>query len=206
MTKKEAVSIIIRCAALYQKNLCSRQLAFIYLDKGGHSRFVEVHFRSNNFLHFTGIDTRTEIKANAFYRSALDKRLKESDILFKDNGTTVLKLQVLPEIMNIPFSARMIGDYMGPRLALYTEKAAGTTTACLGLVRGSSTYVPNTVLKGDIRNFVQKPAGKIIAILRKQAENKLYNELTYKGKNYTLTPESFPLELAEKTDISSVIH
>lgn len=36
-------------------------------------------------MHFTSINSKKHIKANAFYRDALEKRLKESDIQFKDN-------------------------------------------------------------------------------------------------------------------------
>lgn len=150
MTKKEAISIISKCATLYAANLCDRQLAFVYRDGNNQTGFVEVTFRSNNFMHFTGIDTKNHIKANAFYRDAFDKRLKESTIQFKNNHTTELKLQILQNIMNIPFTARMIGDYTGAHLDLYTEKIAGTTTACLGLILRGSEYIPNTILKEDI--------------------------------------------------------
>lgn len=96
MTKKEAISIISKCATLYAANLCDRKLAFAYRDGNNQARFIEVTFRSNNFMHFTGIDT--------------------------NNHTTELKLQILQNIMNIPFSARMIGDYTSVHLDLYTEK------------------------------------------------------------------------------------
>ncbi len=179
MTKKEAIAIISRCAALYSANLCDQQLAFVYRDGNNQTGFVEVIFRSNNFMHFTGIDTKNHIKANAFYRDALDKRLKESDIQFKNNHKTELKLRILQNIMNIPFSARMIGDYTGAHLDLYTEKVAGTTTACLGLILRGNEYIPNTILKEDIRNITPKPPGKIFAIFHKPIRQDIYAELTF---------------------------
>ena len=108
MTKKEAISIISKCVTLYAANLCDQQLAFFYRDGNNQTGFVEVTFGFNNFMHFTGIDTKKHIKANAFYRDSLDKRPKESAIQFKNNHTTELKLQILQNIMNIPF----IYEYM----------------------------------------------------------------------------------------------
>lgn len=148
---------------------------------------MEAIFRSNNFMHFTGITTKNHLKANAFYRNALDKRMKESDIQFKNSHTTELKLQILQNIMNIPFSARMIGDYNGSHLDLYTEKVAGTTTACLGLILRGNEYIPNTILKEDIRNITPKPPGKIFAIFRKPIRQDKYTELTFRNGNIDIT-------------------
>lgn len=75
MTKREAISIITKCASLYASNLCDRQLALVYRNANNKSAFIEVTFRANNFLHFTGIETASGIKANAFYRNAIDRRL-----------------------------------------------------------------------------------------------------------------------------------
>lgn len=205
MTKKEAISIISKCATLYAANLCDRQLAFVYRDGNNQTGFVEVTFRSNNFMHFTGIDTKNHIKANAFYRDALDKRLKESAIQFKNNHTTELKLQILQNIMNIPFTARMIGDYTGAHLDLYTEKVAGTTTACLGLILRGSEYIPNTILKQDIRNITPKPPGKIFAIFRKPIRHDTYTELTFRSGSIDITKKCLPPDLLKKVDTSLFI-
>ena len=186
-------------------NLCDRQLAFAYRNSINRTEFVEVTFRSNNFMHFTGIDTKSHIKANAFYRDALDKRLKESAIKFKDNHTTELKLQILQNIMTIPFSARMIGDYIGAHLNLYTEKVAGTTTACLGLVLHGNEYIPNTILKEDIRDIIPKPPGKIFAIFRKPIRQNIYTEITFQSGSIDITKKCLPLDLLEKVDKSLFI-
>ena len=66
MTKKEAISIISKCATLYAANLCDRQLAFVYRNGNNQTGFVEVTFRSNNFMHFTGIDKKIISKLMLF--------------------------------------------------------------------------------------------------------------------------------------------
>ena len=129
MTKSEAISIISKCADTYKKYLDGKQVAFVYRDENNHSNYTEVKFRSHNYLHFTGVKLRNGLTANDFYRYALNHRLSENDFSFKDTYTTELKLKVLATIMNIDTRARMIGNYIGPHIELYTKKVTGTTTA-----------------------------------------------------------------------------
>ncbi len=202
MNKSEAISIISKCAKKYKKYLDGYQVVFVYRDENNHSNYTEVRFRSYNFLHFTGVSLRKGLNANDFYRYALNNRLSENDFSFKNNHTTELKLKVLETIMNIDTSARMIGNYIGPHLDLYTEKVAGTTTACLGLIEKGSYYIPNSVLSEDIRSIVPKPPGKIYAIFKKPVKSNLYTQLTYKNKNLTITKKCIPQSLVEQIEPS----
>ena len=202
MTKKQAIAIIIKCARQYQQYLESTQIVFVYRDQNNHSNYTAVRFHSHNFLHFTGISPRQGMNANDFYRAALNNRLSEHDFSFKNNHTTELKLNVLSTVMNIDTKARMIGNYMGPHLELYTEKVTGTTTACLGLIQGKDCYLPNSVLSEDIRSIVPKPPGKIYAIFKKTIHSSLYTQLTYKSKNITITKKCLPKELLSEIDPS----
>lgn len=192
MTKSEAISIISKCADTYKKYLDGKQVAFVYRDENNHSNYNEVKFRSHNFLHFTGVKLRNGLTANDFYRYALNHRLSENDFSFKDTYTTELKLKVLATIMNIDTRARMIGNYIGPHIELYTEKVTGTTTACLGLIEKDNYYIPNSVLSEDIRSITPKPPGKIFAIFKKPIKSPLYTQLTYKSKNITITKKCLP--------------
>lgn len=96
MTKKQAIAIITKCAKQYQQYLEGR------------------------------VTPRTGMNANGFYRATLNNRLNENDFSFKNNHTTELKLKVPGIIMNMDTSARMIGNYTGPHLELYTEIVTGT--------------------------------------------------------------------------------
>ena len=113
-----------------------------------------------------------------------------------------LKLKVLGIIMSMDTSARMIGNYTGPHLELYTEKVTGTTTACLGLIQSKDCYIPNSVLSEDIRSIVPKPPGKIFAIFKKPIGAPLYTQLTYKSKNISITKKCLPKELLTEVDTS----
>ena len=96
----------------------------------------------------------------------------------------------------------MIGNYTGSHIELYTEKVTGTTTVCLGLISKSNCYIPNSVLKEDIRTIVPKPPGKIFAIFKKKLNNTLYTELTYKSQNLFITKRCIPKELLSQIEPS----
>lgn len=202
MTKKQAINIITKCAKQYHHRLEGRQVAFVYRDANNHSDYTSVRFQSHNFLHFTGVSLSTGINANNFYRAALNNRLSENDFSFKSNHTTELKLKVLDVIMNIDVKARMIGNYIGPHLELYTEKVTGTTTACLGLIQKNDYYIPNSVLSEDIRSIVPKPPGKIYAIFKKPTNSHFYTELTYKSPTIKITARCLPQNLTNEIDPS----
>lgn len=200
MTKSEAIKIISNCAKKYKKHLDGYQVIFVYRDKNNHSNYTEVKFRSYNFLHFTGVSLRKGLTANDFYRFTLNNKLSERDFFFKNDHTTELKLNVLDTIMNIDTTARMIGNYIGPHLELYTEKVTGTTTACLGLIEKGNCYIPNSVLSEDIRSIVPKPPGKIYAIFKKKINSNLYTHLTYKSKNIVITKKCLPQNIIEQIE------
>ncbi len=204
MTKKHAIHIITQCAKQYQRYLEGNQVAFVYYDENNHPDYTAVRFHSHNFLHFTGVTPKTGMNANNFYRAALNSRLSENDFSFKSNHTTELKLNVLHIIMNIDTRARMIGNYTGSHLELYTEKVTGTTTACLGLIHSNNYYIPNSVLNQDIRSIITKPPGKIFAIFKKSIRSSLYTQLTYKSQNTKITQHTLPNELIPEIDSSLI--
>lgn len=202
MTKQQAIQIITKCAKQYHKYLDNFQIAFVYRDADNHSNYMEVQFRPYNFLHFTGVTPRNSLSANDFYRYALNNRISERDFSFKDSYTTELKLQILDVIMHIDSKARMIGNYTGSHMELYTKKVTGTTTACLGLISKGDCYIPNSVLKEDIRTIVPKPPGKIYAIFKKKINSSLYTALTYKSKNLCITKRCLPKDLLSQIESS----
>lgn len=104
--------------------------------------------------------------------------------------------------MHIDTRARMIGNYTGPHLELYTERVTGTTTACLGLIEKGNCFIPNSVLSEDIRSIIPKPPGKIYAIFKKPIKSTLYTHLTYKSPNMKITKKCLPKILADYVEPS----
>lgn len=202
MTQKQAIDIICKCAKLYQRFLENYQVVFVYRDSDNHSQYTEVQFKSHNFLHFTGVNLRIGLNSNTFYRYALNNRLSEKDFSFKDAYTSSLKLQILEIVMNIDTRARMIGNYNGSKIDLYTEKVTGTTSACLGLIQKDSIFIPNSVLNEDIRTIIPKPAGKIYAIFKKKIGDVCYTQLTYRSNSLDIIHKCIPEKLLTQIDAS----
>ena len=100
MTKKEALSIVFACAPLYKENLVDKSLLFITTDKHKSVHCLEVTFDISNFLHMTGFKLRKpSINARHFFNLCYDKRLTEADFEFSADGTTEMKMRVLPSLM-----------------------------------------------------------------------------------------------------------
>ena len=123
------------------------------------------------------------INARHFFNLCYDKRLTEADFEFSADGTTEMKMRVLPSLMKKNLSAKMLGDYNMSQPKLYTDKIAGSLSACMGFVRddGEGRFVPNTVLEGDIRTKV-KAADRIIATYRKSRGEERYSEIVFTAK------------------------
>ena len=191
-TKQQAISIITDCAVKYKENLDGYQLLFILKDKYNHISSLEVSFNPYNFLHLTGIKLADKTTATDFYERCLNHKLSPDDFSFAPDGTTQLKLEILPQLMVKNISAKMVGDFNGCNPKLYTEKLAGGVKACLGFVRTPySEYVPNTVLNIDIRTATRLPL-QVIATYRRKRSDSVYNELVYKAKKIDWNNITFP--------------
>jgi hypothetical protein len=200
MDKRKALSIIFHCATAYRNNLEGKNVLFVF-SSGGNCSFFEAAFPLHNFQHLTGVDS--DLTASQFYNAGIDRRLTVEQFSFSDNGTTPLKLEVLPNLMEIYKNARMVGDYDNSRAYLYTEKIAGGVTANLGFVKDenypqSDFYVPNTVIKDDIRNMTLTPVQRVLAIWLKKASDSKYPILTYLAKGISLNMPALQEILAEK--------
>jgi hypothetical protein len=200
MDKRKALSIIFHCATAYRNNLEGKNVLFAFGGNGKCS-FFETAFPPYNFQHLTGVNS--SLTASQFYNASIDRRLTIEQFSFSDNGTTPLKLEILPNLMEIYKNARMVGDYNNARAYLYTEKIAGGVTANLGFVKdenypGSGFYVPNTTIKDDIRDMTLKPVQRVLAILLKKASDANYPLLTYLAKGISLNMPVLQEILSEK--------
>ena len=106
--------------------------------------------------------------------------------------------------MNKCLSAKTIGNYKSSNPKLYTEKLVGNVSACMGFIKANHTgrYVPNTILKVDIRNYTTGTA-KVIVVFRKNKYENFYHECTYTAKNIDQTSIKYPEDFEY---LSSLIH
>lgn len=206
-TKESAIAIIVECAQRYKEELDGKSLLFICLDKHRKTILFEFSFCGNNFMHLTGVkapknklhddeSADERLYANDFYQKCLNHKLSPEDFDFAEDGTTYLKLEVLPGVVYKNLRAKMIGDFDSVRPLLYTEKIAGSTSACMGFTfdQAKGKYVPSTILKEDIRN-ITKNTLQVVAVYRKMSDALKYEEMTYRAKNGYSDIE-FPEEFA----------
>jgi len=178
MTKNYAMEILSACAKLYKDNLVGRNLMIIYGKEN--FGFIETSFSRANFLHLTGVNTR--LNPGSFFNKCLNGVLELDEFNFKEDGTTELKLQVLPHILKPKQHYKMLGEYRGNRHLLRTDKLVGGVHACLGFVKNGNFYIPNTSLQVDIREMTAGNA-RIVLILEKGLNDSQYSDITYIAKN-----------------------
>lgn len=208
ITKEMAISIVVSCAKQYKENLAGKSLLFVCQDKDEKVSCMEFTFDASNFMHLTGLkpmgyiddnsdETIKRIRAKDFYKKCLNHKLSVRDFEFSPDGTTPLKLEVLPSIINKNLSANMIGDYNSSNPKLYTQKLVGNVNACMGFVEDEHTfrYVPNTVLKIDMRDYVTNSA-RVLAVFRKMRDTDKYYECTYVAKGVSTKEIKYPSEYA----------
>lgn len=197
-TKKQAISVIVSCAKKYHDELENRSLLLVCQDKHKNIKYQEVSFYKRNFMHLTGVKVKKgkaddEITASNFYEKCLSHSLSPSDFEVAPDGTTFMKLDVLPTLITKNISAQMIGDYNSPKPKLYTEKLAGNVKACMGFRTDDVTgnYIPDTVLNEDIRSHIVNPA-RVIAVFRTAPSENDFIEITYIAKGIDLAAIIFP--------------
>lgn len=205
-TKADAMRIISKCAVQYNTHLLGHSLLFLIMDKHKNISSLEVCFEKRNFLHLTGLEVdKSVFSGERFFEACIEKKLRLCDFELRDDGTTELKLDILPYLMTKNLSANAVGDYNGVGIDLYTEKIAGSVKGCIGFCvdKMTGSFVPNTVLKKDIRMCTKKPQKRIIATYRKLTDSESYSEVVYVAKKLDFSALKFP---DEYNDLKSLIH
>lgn len=207
------MAVVFSCASEYKKNLVNHSLLFLCQDKHKQTYCLEVTFDISNFQHLTGFKTEKivsnedpqngedgkkavkSMSAAHFFELCIGKRLTESDFEFATDGTTPLKMKILPSAVKKNLSANMVGDYNGHQPKLYTERIAGSVKGCVGFVkdRDAGRYVPNTLLEGDIRKKVTRP-DRILVTYRKKHDEDRYSEIVYAAKKIEWDKMKLPVE------------
>lgn len=79
----------------------------------------------------------------------------------------------------------MIGIYDNNKIIMHTEKLIGNVFGCIGFVKDENYYIPNTVLREDIRNITNS-TNKIVGILCKNIKDKNYKIIKYLCKDTSI--------------------
>jgi len=203
MKKEAAIKIITSCAKSYKNNLENKNLLLIFGDLQT-PEYFEASFLPRNFLHLTGIKLVEGriVSSKDFYDRCLNGKLSPDDFYMAQNGTTDMKLSVLPQLMNLHLCAKMVGDYDNTKSLLYTEKIAGNIFACVGFIHENGYYIPNTALREDIRDITISPQKRVLAIFRKDIKQKLYETICYTAKKVNILQLNLSESLRQKIIMS----
>ena len=201
--KNEIIKRICESAIRYKENLLNKNVIFIFENKKSQNiDFIEVAFYDTYYLHLTGM--KYYKNARTFFRDCLNNKISPHNIKMRKAPFTQLKLQVLENAMAINKSAKRIGNFNNNKVNITIEKVIGNTYYCIGFSNLDSKnkklkyYYPKTLLQENLKNNIIDD-NKIIAILSKNKNQKLYNEITYLSKETTL------LRLKENEKVKNLI-
>lgn len=192
-TKQETLKILSKSATIFHKNLENRNL-FIIAKFQHNLKGYKIGFTGNNFMHFTGIESN--LSPATFYHNALNGKLQYNDFDYKDDILTSMKISVLEQAMELPTTAKLIGDYIGPHIKLKADIGAGNVSyvmTCRYEETEHAVLYPVGLQKEDGRDTTTK--SPIVAIFRKNHNEKTYSEMTYKSKNINIDKLHFPKEI-----------
>lgn len=214
-SKKEAVGICIQCAESYKKLLENRNYIFIYQDRETNTiQFFETIFLPRHFMHLTGLNytdnykkelglTAGKLGASRFYEECLNRTIRIDSIQEKADGTTSLKLDALPHMINFLRTANMTVTYSKNRPYLSCDRFAGTTKYAIGFTREKNGFFnPSSCLKEDIRNLGDVPS-RVLAIFTKDVSDQVYTNIKYIAKKTALDQLTLPGELQEKISLEN---
>lgn len=211
-TKKEALRIIIATAKEYAKMLEGLNYLFIYRNRCDNDiEYFETVFLPRNYQHLTGIeflDGAGNLRKNSvfFYGKCLDNALTEDEIRFKEDGTTPLKLEALPKLVQFLRFSKMTALYNGIKPKLAVERVAGTINYCLGFIKEGAYFVPSSCLLEDVRNLGDNPS-QILAIMSKKADKSepVYKEIRYVAKGVRLNKLKMPDQLGNLISLEQYV-
>lgn len=205
MNKYDILNKLFLCSSIYNNDLDNNNVLFVF-GKTNMVHTFEAVFFGQNFLHLTGVEPADNLFPSSyeFYRACVNKKLTIYDFNVPKKDLCEKKLEILPQLIKIHKTAKIVGEYNFTKTRLYTEKLAGSVTACMGFVREDKCFVPNTVLKEDIRDITNKPQQKMLAIFRKNINDVKYTELTYIAKGIYVDELLYDKSLSDLIDVNNL--
>ena len=208
-TKEDARRRVLNCAKQYQQRLLNKKLIIIYREKKDNViRYIEVVFHERNYQYLTGlelIDKKGNVLRNQsmnFYRKCIENKLSVEELRFKQDGTTQLKLEALPVLMDVTKITKITGNYNNVRPYLFVDKVIGGVNFCLGLSRDDNVYVPSSALLEDIKRLTEAPS-QVLAILEKDVDTDIYSTIKHVAKGLNLSNITLPQEINAMIDLKN---
>lgn len=203
MKEKEIMKKLKESAKLYKENLQNKNLLIMY-EKDNKIEYIEILFLTRNFMHLTGVRSTEIKKANQFYQACLTNKLNIKTLKMKEDGTTQLKMDIISNMIKMEEPWKIIGVYNGAKEKLKTDILLGKGDICLGVIKEvSNYYIPNTLLKEDIRK-ITKENNVIVGIFKKEKQEEIYQKVTNINKNIEIERIRKNEKLASKLKIEII--
>lgn len=168
-------------------------------------------FHERNYQHLTGlelIDSNGNVLNNQsrnFFRKCIENKLGLDEFRFKKDGTTHLKLEALPVLMDVTKITKITGDYNDVRPYLFVDKVMGGVNFCLGLSREGSVYVPSSALLVDIRKLTEAPS-QVLVIMEKNIATDIYSIVKHVAKGLNLNTVKLPEEINSMIQLDNYVY
>ena len=210
-TKEEAIVCVMSNAKIYKKKLENENMLVIYKVNNTDFSYIEIVFEGNNYQHLTGVELIDEhgnildLQAENFYRKCLENRLGCEEILLKKDGTTHLKLEALPSIMNVYSVTKITGDHNGKQPLLCFDKTIGNINVCLGIRLGNDGfYHPVSALKKDIKELSNNPL-QVIAVFTKSNRDEIFSRIRHVTKGVNIRNLNFSEDILNKINLNDYV-
>lgn len=125
-----------------------------------------------------------------------------AEVWFKDDGTTPLKLDALPSLMDLTNITKIIGDYDNSKKWMEADIIVGGINFCLAVSEDKDgSYFPRSGLLEDIRNITRK-SSQVLAIFQKKLSDKeVYKKICYVAKGLNLSNLNLPSDISEQVNV-----
>lgn len=186
MSKQEAIDVITEAAKIYQKYFEDKNLLIVYGNKNSNSlsysdlSFYETIASRRNFTHLTGVllNETNGIDTEFFYDKAIGKnnnRIFETDFNFRSDNTTFMKLDVIQTALNASENFELCGYFRNSssHTDLDSDLLVGSRNSIVGFRSAGNMFVPNTLLKGDIRDETAS-VNSVLAVFQKGRNDNQY--------------------------------
>ncbi len=196
LSKSKIINTLFASVSNYENHLNNKNFMFIYQINQNQFEFLEVGFEASHFKHLTGVNS--DFTAKHFYKLCLKKKLSPHAVAEKENGTTALKLKILPQLPALTQMSVMVGEFGNYRIHLEADHVLGTTNQMSLALKTNKNYsIPISLLQTDIRQQTKK-AYPVIAIYSKKISDPLYDTVSFFKPTISIT--SFPECIISKLD------
>lgn len=139
-----------------------------------------------------------------FFRKCLENKLALDEFRFREDGTSHLKLEALPVLMDVTKITKITGDYNSLRPYLLVDKVIGGVNFCLGLSREEDVYVPSSALLENIKKLTDSPS-QVLAIMEKECNGRVYSTIKHVAKGLNLNNLVLPENISRLLSLENYV-